>query len=315
MIRTEHLYKKYESIEAVKDLNLSVEPGEIYGFLGPNGAGKTTTIMMILGIIKPTRGKILIFDKDLYSDYFGIKRKIGVVSETQYLYEDMTAYEYLSFFCDLYGVENKEKKIEELLHRVNLYERKDDLLGHYSRGMQQKIGFVRALLMDPQLLILDEPVSGLDPTGIREIRDLILEENKLGRTVFMSSHILSEVERISHRVGILNKGMLVAEDTMDNIKKKLSSEVEIELEVEDFDVESQKRLEGLPFVNSLTKEDGKFLVRVKADKDYRNELVNFISSSGAHLKEIKRREMSLEEAFLTITEKNISLFSKEEAGE
>jgi ABC-2 type transport system ATP-binding protein len=315
MIRTEHLYKKYESIEAVKDLNLSVEPGEIYGFLGPNGAGKTTTIMMILGIIKPTRGKILIFDKDLYSDYFGIKRKIGVVSETQYLYEDMTAYEYLSFFCDLYGVENKEKKIEELLHRVNLYERKDDLLGHYSRGMQQKIGFVRALLMDPQLLILDEPVSGLDPTGIREIRDLILEENKLGRTVFMSSHILSEVERISHRVGILNKGMLVAEDTMDNIKKKLSSEVEIELEVEDFDVESQKRLEGLPFVNSLSKEDGKFLVRVKADKDYRNELVNFISSSGAHLKEIKRREMSLEEAFLTITEKNISLFSKEEAGE
>jgi len=315
MIRTEHLYKKYESIEAVKDLNLSVEPGEIYGFLGPNGAGKTTTIMMILGIIKPTRGKILIFDKDLYSDYFGIKRKIGVVSETQYLYEDMTAYEYLSFFCDLYGVENKEKKIEELLHRVNLYERKDDLLGHYSRGMQQKIGFVRALLMDPQLLILDEPVSGLDPTGIREIRDLILEENKLGRTVFMSSHILSEVERISHRVGILNKGMLVAEDTMDNIKKKLSSEVEIELEVEDFDVESQKRLEGLPFVNSLTKDDGKFLVRVKADKDYRNELVNFISSSGAHLKEIKRREMSLEEAFLTITEKNISLFSKEEAGE
>jgi ABC-2 type transport system ATP-binding protein len=181
--------------------------------------------------------------------------------------------------------------------------------------MQQKIGFVRALLMDPQLLILDEPVSGLDPTGIREIRDLILEENKLGRTVFMSSHILSEVERISHRVGILNKGMLVAEDTMDNIKKKLSSEVEIELEVEDFDVESQKRLEGLPFVNSLSKEDGKFLVRVKADKDYRNELVNFISSSGAHLKEIKRREMSLEEAFLTITEKNISLFSKEEAGE
>ncbi|MGB9681852.1 MAG: ABC transporter ATP-binding protein [bacterium] len=315
MIRTEHLYKKYESVEAVKDLNLSVEPGEIYGFLGPNGAGKTTTIMMILGIVKPTRGKILIFDRDLYSDYFGIKRRIGVVSETQYLYEDMTAYEYLSFFCDLYGVEDKDKKIEELLHRVNLYERKDDLLGHYSRGMQQKIGFVRALLMDPQLLILDEPVSGLDPTGIREVRDLILEENKLGRTVFMSSHILSEVERISHRVGILNKGMLVAEDTMDNIKKKLSSEVEIELEVEDFDVESQKRLEGLPFVNSLTKEDGKFLVRVKADKDYRNELVNFISSSGAHLKEIKRREMSLEEAFLTITEKNISLFSKEEAGE
>jgi ABC-2 type transport system ATP-binding protein len=315
MIRTEHLYKRYENVEAVQDLSLFVEPGEIYGFLGPNGAGKTTTIMMILGIIKPTRGKIMIFDRDLYSDYFGIKRKIGVVSEVQYLYEDMTAYEYLSFFCDLYEVKNKDKKIEELLHRVNLYDRKDDLLGHYSRGMQQKIGFVRALLMDPQLLILDEPVSGLDPTGIREIRDLILEENKLGRTIFMSSHILSEVERISHRVGILNKGRLVAEDTMENIKKKLSSEVEIELEVEDFDVESQKRLESLPFVNSVNREDGKFIVRVKADKDYRNELVNFISSSGGHLKEIRRREMSLEEAFLTITEKNISLFSSKEVVE
>jgi len=315
MIRTEHLYKSYENVEAIKDLNLFVEPGEIYGFLGPNGAGKTTTIMMILGIIKSTRGKVLIFDKDLYSDYFRIKRKIGVVSEIQYLYEDMTAYEYLSFFCDLYGVKNKEKKIEELLHRVNLYERKDDLLGHYSRGMQQKIGFVRALLMDPELLILDEPVSGLDPTGIRELRDLILEENKLGKTIFMSSHILSEVERISHRVGILNKGRLVAEDTMENIKKKLSSEVEIELEVEDFDVESQKKLESLPFVNSLVREDGKFIVRVKADKDYRNELVNFIASSGGHLNEIRRREMSLEDAFLTITEKNISLFSSEEVVE
>jgi len=315
MIRTEHLYKSYENVEAIKDLNLFVEPGEIYGFLGPNGAGKTTTIMMILGIIKSTRGKVLIFDKDLYSDYFRIKRKMGVVSEIQYLYEDMTAYEYLSFFCDLYGVKNKEKKIEELLHRVNLYERKDDLLGHYSRGMQQKIGFVRALLMDPELLILDEPVSGLDPTGIRELRDLILEENKLGKTIFMSSHILSEVERISHRVGILNKGRLVAEDTMENIKKKLSSEVEIELEVEDFDVESQKKLESLPFVNSLVREDGKFIVRVKADKDYRNELVNFIASSGGHLNEIRRREMSLEDAFLTITEKNISLFSSEEVVE
>ena len=315
MIKTEHLYKRYDKVEAVKDLNISVEPGEIYGFLGPNGAGKTTTIMMILGIIKPTSGKILVFNRDLYSDYFGIKRKIGVVSEVQYLYEDMTAYEYLSFFCDLYGVKNKEKKIEELLHRVNLYDRKDDLLGHYSRGMQQKIGFVRALLNDPELLILDEPVSGLDPTGIREIRDLILEENRLGRTVFMSSHILSEVERISHRVGILNRGRLVAEDTMENIRKKLTSEVEIELEVDNFDVEAEKRLETLPFVNSVTKEDGRYLVKVKADKDYRGELVSFISSVGGNLKEIRRREMSLEDAFITITEKNISLFSSEEVTE
>ena len=314
MIRTENLCKDFDEVKAVRNLNLKVEEGEIYGFLGPNGAGKTTTILMLLGILKPSRGKIYLFGEELSRNFLSLKSRIGVVSEKQYLYKEMTAGEYLDFFAELYGVRNRKKRIEELLEAVGLLEVINRKVGAFSRGMQQKLGFARALLHDPDLLILDEPVSGLDPTGIKQIRDLVREENRKGRTVFISSHLLSEVERLCGRVGIINEGRLLAEDTMENLRRKLTDVEELEVEVSEAKKETLEALSSLDFVKGITKEGKKLTIKVKADKDHRAEISQLISQKGEVVLGIKVKEMSLEEAFITITQKNISLLAPSAEG-
>lgn len=312
MIRTENLLKKYNEFKAVDNLSLEVKEGEIYGFLGPNGAGKTTTILMLLGILKPTQGEVYLFGQNITKDFLSIKKKMGVVSEKQYLYKEMTAGEYLNFFADLYAVKNRKKKIDQLLEAVNLLEVRNRKLGAFSRGMQQKLGFARALLHDPQLLLLDEPVSGLDPTGIKQIRDLMEQENKKGRTIFISSHLLSEVERLCGKVGIINKGRLLAEDTMDNLRKRLTDVVELEIELTEAKKEIIDTLTAFDFIKGLKREENLLTIKVKADKDYRAQISEAISQQRGVVLGIKKKEMSLEEAFITITEKNISLLTEKE---
>lgn len=312
MIRTQNLTKKYNGFKAVNNLSLEVKEGEIYGFLGPNGAGKTTTILMLLGILKPTQGEIYLFGQDMTKDSLSIKKKMGVVSEKQYLYKEMTAGEYLNFFADLYAVKNRKKKIEGLLGAVNLLEVRNKKLGAFSRGMQQKLGFARALLHDPQLLLLDEPVSGLDPTGIKQVRDLIEQENRKGRTIFISSHLLSEVERLCGRVGIINKGRLLAEDSMDNLRKRLTDVVELEIELSQAKKKIIDTLAAFDFIKGLKREKNILTIKVKTDQDYRAQISQAISQQGGVILGIKKKEMSLEEAFITITEKNISLLAEKE---
>ena len=312
MIRTQNLLKKYNEFKAVDNLSLEVKEGEIYGFLGPNGAGKTTTILMLLGILKPTQGEVYLFGQNITKDFLSIKKKMGVVSEKQYLYKEMTAGEYLNFFADLYGVKNRKKKIDQLLEAVNLLEVRNRKLGAFSRGMQQKLGFARALLHDPQLLLLDEPVSGLDPTGIKQIRDLIEQQNKKGRTIFISSHLLSEVERLCGKVGIINKGRLLAEDSMDNLRKRLTDVVELEIELSEAKKGIIDTLSAFDFIKGLKRKENLLTIKVKADKDYRAQISEAISQQGGVVLGIKKKEMSLEEAFITITEKNISLLTEKE---
>ncbi len=309
MIRTENLTKEYDGFKAVDNLNLDVKEGEIYGFLGPNGAGKTTTILMLLGILRPTRGRIYLLEEELTKNFLSLKGRIGVVSEKQYLYKEMAAGEYLDFFADLYGVKDKKKKIDQLLKSVSLLEVKNRKLGAFSRGMQQKLGFARALLHDPELLLLDEPVSGLDPTGIKQVRDLIEKENKKGRTIFISSHLLSEVEKLCREVAIINEGKLLAEDTMENLRKKLSKTVELEIELSQAKEEITKALSSFDFIQGIKQRENLLTLRVKSDQDYRAPISETISRQGGIVLGIKVKEMSLEEAFITITQKNISLLA------
>ena len=313
VIRTEKLSKDYDGVKAVKNLNLRIEEGEIYGFLGPNGAGKTTTILMLLGILKPTEGQIYLFGEELAKNFLGIKKRIGVVSEKQYLYKEMTAGEYLDFFAEFYGVRNKKKRIDTLLEAVNLLGVKNRRLGAFSRGMQQKLGFARALLHQPDLLILDEPVSGLDPTGIKQIRDLVREENKKGKTVFISSHLLSEVERLCEKVAIINEGRLLAEDKMENIRRKLTDTAELEVELSEVKKEIMESLASFDFVKEIKRDKNVLSIKVKADKDYRAEISKAVSQKGGIVLGIRVKEMSLEEAFITITQKNISLLASNSA--
>lgn len=309
MIRTENLTKEYDGFKAVDNLNLDVKEGEIYGFLGPNGAGKTTTILMLLGILRPTRGRIYLLEQELNKNFLSLKRRIGVVSEKQYLYKEMTAGEYLDFFADLYGVKDKKKKIDQLLKSVSLLQVKNRKLGAFSRGMQQKLGFARALLPDPELLLLDEPVSGLDPAGIKQIRNLIEKENKKGRTIFISSHLLSEVEKLCREVAIINEGKLLAEDTMENLRRKLSKTVELEIELSQAKEEITKALSSFDFIQDIKQRENLLTLRVKSDQDYRAPISETISRQGGIVLGIKVKEMSLEEAFITITQKNISLLA------
>ena len=313
MIRTKNLTKEYDGFRAVSNLNLEVKEGEIYGFLGPNGAGKTTSILLLLGILKPTSGKIHLLGKELRKNSLSIKRRIGVVSEKQYLYKEMSAGEYLDFFAELYGSKNKKKRkkrIDQLLSSVDLLEVKNRKLGAFSRGMQQKLGFARALLHNPDLLLLDEPVSGLDPTGIKQIRDLIEEENKKGSTIFISSHLLSEVERLCQRVGIINKGKLLAEDTMENLKHRLSDFIQIEVEIAKLPSKMLDIFSSFDFVKDITREKNLTILEVKNDKDYRADISEAIAREGGVVLGMKIREMSLEEAFITITRENISLLTR-----
>lgn len=307
MITTSGLTKVYGSFTAVDHLNLTIGAGEMYGFLGPNGAGKTTTLMMILGIVKPTAGEVKIFGKNMSEDPFGIRRRIGVVAETQNFYDDMTAWEYLLFFARLYEVEKPEPRAQLLLERLNLWQWRDVLLGGFSTGMRRKLGFVRALLPSPQILILDEPVSGLDPFGIVQIRELLNEEKARGTTILISSHILSEIERTADRVGILARGRLIIEDCMERIRLTASSTHRVELEVVDMPEGLLEQLRKLPFVTEVSLSDQNVIgIDTLGDKEYRTELGRSLAGWGVAVQGLRTVEVSLEEAFITLTESYIN---------
>lgn len=214
MIEAEGLTKRFGSRLAVDGLHLSARPGEIYGFLGPNGAGKTTTIRMLLGILRPDAGTVRVCGRPVRRTDRAARCLVGAVGEVQYLYGDLTCREYLRFFASLYRVARPRERAAETLELVGLSDRGGDRAIDLSKGLQQKLGLARALLHDPPVLILDEPVSGLDPHGIREVREIICRERDRGRLVFFSSHVLSEVERTADRIGILRKGKLVLEESI-----------------------------------------------------------------------------------------------------
>lgn len=311
MIKTHNLTKEFTTTVAVKDLELNVDNGEIYGFLGPNGAGKTTTIMMLLGLEKPTAGSIEVFGKPLDKNYFEIKRKVGVVSENQYFYGEMTAWEYLNFFGRLYEVDEREKKIKALLERVKLYHRRNEMLLGYSHGMKQKIAIARALLHDPDLLILDEPQNGLDPYGIRDVRDIIGEENAKGRTVLISSHILSEIEQLCTRVGILSKGRLVAEGPLDIVKTKVQPDTTLIVEIENLTDAIKDKLASEPYVKKMQVEENKLILSVDREGDYRAQVARIINENSGLVVGMQTKTYSLEEAFIKITESSLESLIKE----
>lgn len=206
-----------QSITAVRDLNLLVETGEVYGLLGPNGSGKSTTLKMILGLVSPTRGRTQIFGQD--SSHVATRRSVGFLPENPYFYKFLTGAETLRFFgklCGLRGAELKDR-VQELLDLVDLTDARNRPLRTYSKGMLQRIGLAQALINEPALLVLDEPTAGVDPAGSRDIRNLIVDLKKRGVTVLLSSHLLEHVEEVCDRVGILAKGELVREGPLEEL--------------------------------------------------------------------------------------------------
>src|SRR5213079_3792696 len=206
-----------QSIVAVKNLSLRIEPGEVYGLLGPNGSGKSTTLKIILGLVSPTRGRTEIFGRD--SRLVESREAVGFLPENPYLYKFLTGAETLRFFGRLCGMTGAtlKSRVNELLDLVGLNKARDRRLGTYSKGMLQRIGLAQAWIHDPRLVVLDEPTAGVDPAGSREIRDLILDLKRRGITVLLSSHLLAQAQEICDRVGILANGALVREGRLDEL--------------------------------------------------------------------------------------------------
>ena len=308
VVRARGLVKRYGAVEAVRGVDLAVRRGEIYGFLGPNGAGKTTTLLLLLGIEQPTAGAIEVFGRAGPIDPFRDKLQIGVVGEQQYLYDDLSAWEYLLFFGRLYRVARPEPRARELLERLELDEFRRLRARDFSHGMQQKLRLALALLHAPDLLILDEPASGLDPRGIRQVREILAEENARGATILLSSHILSEVERIAHRVGILAGGRLVAEDDVAQLAATLEPDALIEIDVEQLRSDVVESLREQPFVRAVElgsnghgPDHGVLRVRVAADADYRRTVSAVVGQHGGLITDMRQQRLSLEDAFVRLT--------------
>ncbi len=222
MIRLQAVSKRYKGASnyAVRDLDLEVRPGEIFGFLGPNGAGKTTTIKMIVGLLKADQGKVLVNGHDLNSDPIAAKRSMGFVPDKPDLYPRLTGLEYLGLIGDVYGVDGPTRttRINYYLDMFQLAAAAGDLIQSFSRGMQQKLALTGALLHAPALFILDEPLVGLDPKSSHLFKEIMREHVKEGNTVFFSTHVLEVAEQLCHRVGIINQGELIACGTMDELR-------------------------------------------------------------------------------------------------
>ncbi|MPW38263.1 ATP-binding cassette domain-containing protein [Thermococcus sp. 101 C5] len=295
-IEVENLTKSYGDFKAVDELSFEVYKGEIFGFLGPNGAGKTTTILSMLGLVIPDKGTVRILGNDVFREPIKVKERIGFLPENATLYEELTAWRNLEFFANFYSFskQEKEKRIEELLNLVGLWEARYRKVKTFSKGMKQRLLLAQALINDPEVLILDEPTSGLDPEGAYLVKSIVREERKKGKTVFFSSHILSEVEELSDRVGIIVKGKLRALGTLEEIKKEF-----MELEGYEIKVETKQALPEIDLSGVIRMErinENKAIIFAK--EDIREQLSELLARKGITIVSLEVEEPSLEDVFL-----------------
>lgn len=221
MIVIKNLTKKFDTLVAVKDLNLNIEPGKIFGFLGPNGAGKTTTIKILMGLLFPTEGRTFINNIEVsIENSYEIKRMVGYVPEEPILYDKLTGFEFVNFICTMYEMDEKEiiEKIDYYFQLFDLKDHSNRFIETFSKGTKRKLSITSALIHDPEILILDEPTEGLDPRMIHRLKNLLIENKKKGKTIFLSTHILQIAEELCDEVGILDNGNLLFAGTIEELR-------------------------------------------------------------------------------------------------
>jgi ABC-2 type transport system ATP-binding protein len=300
IIKVSKLSKHYKEIKAVDDISFSVNEGEVYGFLGQNGAGKSTTIRMLLTLIEPTNGKIEIFGSDLFRHRNEILRQVGAIIEKPDLYKYLTALENLSIFARLSGVRPTRNQLLDQLEMVGLKNRVHSKIKTYSQGMKQRLGIAVSLVHNPKLIILDEPTNGLDPQGIADMRNLILQLSKThGKTIFVSSHLLSEIEMIADRMLILDKGTKVVEGAVSELFD--SSKTILELEVGNPEYVFQQLQSGI--WNEYLRKRNQNAITLQIPKEKIPQLHIDLVGMGAELI-ASRPKHSLEDYFLSLTTAN-----------
>ena len=273
----------------MRDLSFSINQGEVFGFIGPNGAGKTTTIKLVLGLIFPDGGSIRLLGED--AGHPEVRRRVGFLPESPCFYDYLTGSEFLDFHARLFGIpaEARRRRVGELLEQVGLKNRGDRQLRLYSKGMLQRIGLAQALINDPELVILDEPMSGLDPIGRREVRDIILDLKARGRTVFFSTHILSDTETICDRVGMLVRGNLKAIGAVEDLVRGEERFWEVAL--------AGMNGDGLPCGRVVSRRAGQMLVRVESQEEL-HRLLGILNGHGPRLVSVTPARQSLEDLLI-----------------
>ncbi|WP_267641391.1 ABC transporter ATP-binding protein [Haloarchaeobius amylolyticus] len=286
-----------DEVVALRDLDLRVEEGEIFGFLGPNGAGKSTTIDMLLDYIRPTAGTVTVLGMDAQADSLAVRQRVGVLPDAYHVYDRLTGLQHVQFAVDSKRASDDPMA---LLERVGIAEAADRKAGGYSKGMKQRLVLAMALVGEPDLLILDEPTTGLDPNGAREMREIIRAEAARGATVFFSSHILEQVEAVCDRVAILNRGELVAVDTIENLRASMGGGATLTVTVDGEPTdETLDTVEQLPGVTSVTAAGS--TLTVACDTGAKTAVLDAIESTGLVVSDFATEQTSLEDLFMQFT--------------
>ncbi len=308
VVDIQNLSVSYGHQTAVRNLSLTIPAGEVFGFIGPNGAGKTTTIKVLATLLKPTSGSVRVLGTNVMYSPQQVRRNIGYVPDSFGVYEDLTVAEYLSFFAAAYRIEwdNRAATVKDVLALTDLGNKVDAQVDSLSRGMKQRLGIARVLLHDPQLLLLDEPASGLDPRARIELRELLKELQRMGKTILVSSHILHELSQFCTRIGIIEAGQLVAEGSLMDIYRKLDLKRTVHVQISNLTpqmVEGIRRILGITSAEELA---DRVAIQVREDELAMEDLLDALRGLGARIRMFQPEAMDMETAFMKLTEGKVS---------
>jgi ABC-2 type transport system ATP-binding protein len=302
-VQTFNLTRLYGDMVALNNLNLTVNRGDLFGFIGSNGAGKTTTLRILATFLAPSGGTAQVAGHDVVKDADAVRHVIGYMPDFFGVYKDMEVTEYLDFFGACYKIPSaqRDKVVSDVLELVGLTEKKGALIGALSRGMQQRLGLARVLIHDPQVLLLDEPASGLDPRARIEVMAILQELQRLGKTIIISSHILSELETLCNRVAIIEKGKLIYTGPVQGVRDQMSSGRVVWVKVASDAEQAVQLLQARPEISEVVPADGQLKVTLAtADADH-SIVAETLVKGGARLIGLREDEMGLEEVFLRVT--------------
>ena len=302
-VQTLGLTRTYGAITALNALDLTILRGDLFGFIGSNGAGKTTTLRILATFLAPSAGQAIVLGKDVVQDADAVRHVIGYMPDFFGVYKDMEVTEYLDFFGACYKIPTaqREKTVNDVLELVGLSEKKGALIGALSRGMQQRLGLARVLIHDPQVLLLDEPASGLDPRARIEMMAILQELQKMGKTIIISSHILSELETLCNRVAIIEKGKLIYSGPVQGVRDQMATGRVLWVRVSSDPAAAIELLKARPEVSAAEAKDGSVRVTLAGHETDQSIVAETLVRGGAKLIELREDELGLEEVFLRVT--------------
>jgi len=303
MIKTHDLTKAYGDMHAIDELNLELEQGDLFGYIGPNGSGKTTTMRILATLLQPTWGEAYVCDYSIYTNPKEIRRLVGYMPDFFGVYDDMKVIEYLDFFAAAYRIKGAQRRkvCDDMLNLVGLDYKRDAFVTSLSRGMTQRLGLARVLLHDPQVLLLDEPASGLDPRARIEIRELLKQLRGMGKTIMVSSHILPELADICNKVGMIERGKLLVSAKVADVMKQVRQRPLLAIAVADDLEAAARRIEATKLVDSVEIRNGRIYASLAEDVDDYSPLAKLLIDAGHRLTLFKEDEINLETAFMALT--------------